>query len=856
MTKSKNYNHSNILLFAILGLLLRIVLSFLPSFQIDMGAWFAWADRLVNLGPANFYNPEIWTNYTPGYFYILLVLGWIKKAFVLNGLLLTQLFKLIPNLSDIVTAFLIYKIIEKKSLKGAFLAFIFYVFNPALIFNSSIWGQVDSFLALLMLAAFYFLIEKNNIVASALIYGCAFLVKPQALFLFPILFVWLIKKYNFKKSIVYIAVFLLTSVILAAPFFSHDPFFGLPRMILQMGKDYPYTTLNAFNFWQLLGNWQPDNTLFLGVSNFIWGLLLFIISNIVLITPLLINKKIGKKRYYLSAALILFSFFLFPTRIHERYLLFYFPFMLVAAFLHKSRLLIINYIFMSFLHLINIFYVYDYYYPDYFRFINLSKSNNLPIIISFLTLVSFMISVLIYFKKIKSKILNKINIAKFEKLLTSIDLKTKTQTQPIIIKNAKLYLGLLLGLAFLIRTINLAHPKAYIFDEVYHGFTAQEMAKGNKMAWEWWNTPPEGFAYEWTHPPLAKLVMAGGVLLFSANNSQAQYAFRFPAVIFSLGVIWLTYLIAVTVFKNQRIGLIAAFLVSFEGLSFVMSRIGMADIYFLFFLLLTIFLTLKNRIFFSGISLGLAIVTKWTGIYLYPLIGLILLTKLIKDFKIQKLAKLIPLYLINYFFVPALIYIIVYLPFFNSGHTWQQFIDVQKQMWWYHTNLKATHGYQSPALSWPFMWRPVWLWVNYQENTIANIYNLGNPVIWWTGLFILPFVIYKAFKNIFSAKNFNLGLLIVAYFSFWLPWIFSPRIMFLHHYLPAIPFLCILISWSLENFAKTEEKNKKKYNYNYSLILLYGLLVMLTFIFFYPVYTGVHIPKNLVRIFFWLPSWK
>ena len=164
------------------------------------------------------------------------------------------------------------------------------------------------------------------------------------------------------------------------------------------------------------------------------------------------------------------------------------------------------------------------------------------------------------------------------------------------IKQEKLYLFLILLFAFIIRFWNLWHPQAYIYDEVYHAFTAQEMAKGNVKAWEWWNPSPKGFAYEWTHPPLAKLIMAGGVLLFG----KSQFAFRFPGIFFAVGVIYLVYLLGRGIFKNERIALLSAFLVSFDGMLFVMSRIGMADISFLFFLLGTIYFCLKEKYLWSG----------------------------------------------------------------------------------------------------------------------------------------------------------------------------------------------------------------------------------------------------------------
>lgn len=844
--------------------LLRFILSFLPGFRVDISTWHGWADRLVNLGFAKFYHPQVWTHYTPGYFYILWLLGIIKKSFnLINQGFLLQLFKFPNNLADILTAILIYKITIKKSPRWALWGLIFYLFNPALIFNSSIWGQADSFLSLLMLTSFYLLLEKKKILFSSLVFSFAFLIKPQAIFILPIIIVLLIKKHKLNGVFNFVFIFLLTSLLLASPFFPANPIFGLPNLIVQMGKDYPYTTLGAFNFWRLFGNWQKDNAFFLGLSKYYWGLLTYVLLEAVILFFIYFRKKEKKEVYYLAGALSLFNFFLFPTRVHERYLLPSFPFLLTTGIFFKSLFLILIFLVLSIFHFVNLFYVYNYYYPDFVKvpvLAGINNLNNLPVIISFLTIIIFFILLVFYFQRLTSL---KFILTKARLYFRQIKFKVKKIiTRKKIIKHSKLYLIIILLLAFITRTWNLWYPRDYIFDEVYHGFTAQEMAKGNVKAWEWWNTPPKGFAYEWTHPPLAKLIMAGGVLFFGNNDQVSQYAFRFPAVIFGIGIIYLTYLLSLEIFKNKKIGLLAAFLVSFDGLLFVMSRVGMGDVYFLFFLLAAIYLAIKEKYFWTGIVLGLSLATKWTGVYLLLVAGLIFLVKMF--FRFQKKHRPIAIELLNYWaigitcfiLIPAVIYLLSYTLFFTSGHTWDQFIELQKQMWGYHTNLEATHNYQSKAWTWPLMLRPVWFWVKYEETKIANIYNFGNPIIWWAGLLVLPLAIYQAIKEFTRKRRFQLGIIIFCYFSFWLPWIVSPRIMFLHHYLPAIPFLSILIAWFLNKIQKQKFKIYGWLINGRLLVFYYLLLVTLSFFFFYPISAGLLIPKNLVKYFFWIPSWR
>jgi len=112
-------------------------------------------------------------------------------------------------------------------------------------------------------------------------------------------------------------------------------------------------------------------------------------------------------------------------------------------------------------------------------------------------------------------------------------------------------------------------------------------------------------------------------------------------------------------------------------------------------------------------------------------------------------------------------------------------------------------------------------------------------------LIALPFVIWQVIKK----KRKELGLVVFAYLAFFLPWIFSPRIMFIYHYLPSLPFLCLFLGWTL--WRSWNEKLEIK-----SWIVGYLVLVALAFIFFYPHWIGLHVPKWLDNLYYWFPSWK
>jgi len=809
-----------LLILFLLAFVFRLVLLPYGTHVSDMGLWHYWAKKMVELGPGRFYQEVGFCDYLPFYLYFLggLELIWRGISPYLN---VSQeiLFKLPATFADFATAYLIYLILKKKSKNIALWLTTFYLFNPAVFFNSGLWGQVDAIGGLLLLSSIYLLL-KNRHVSSGFLIGLSLTMKPIYFLALPILGVILWQKRKRKGTWWqkhrpirnYVAATAAGVLLVSLPFSLTNPF-GLlfERYQVAIGV-YPYTSVNAFNFWAV-GNrwWQSDLTRFLGLTYQHWGLL--VVGLAVGLGFILIWQSKKKLNIWLVMTTIFLVLFSFSTRTHERHIFTVFSFLTILAGLSSFYWLPL--VVVSVISVANLYFALIWLLEGG-KFIFNWHLINLFSLTTTLTSLAFMVLV---FKRIR------INWRKMKRLV----LKNK-----III--------LLLVFSLLVRFWQLSWPERFYFDEVYHAFTATEMAKGNVMAWEWWNTPPEGVAYEWTHPPLAKLFMTVGIFIFG----ETAFDWRFFGVLFGVGCVLLVYLIGRKLF-NQKAALLAAFLFAFDGLPLVMSRIGMNDIYFLFFTLLTLWLFLEEKYLFSGLAFGLSLSSKWTAIYLLPVLGLCRLINFLKQKKRKWFVFLkhdILLFVLYFMLLPLGIYFFSYLPFFLSNHSLSQWWELQHQMWWYHTRLSATHTYQSSALSWPFLMRPVWFFVDYLPGSIANIYAMGNPFIWWGGLISLPFAIWQTLKK----RRWQLGLVILAYFAFFLPWVFSPRIMFVYHYLPSVAFLCLVLGWTL-NWAQ-EKKELSLF------ITGYLLLIVLSFFFFYPHWIGLHLPKWLDSLYYWLPSWK
>jgi len=437
------------------------------------------------------------------------------------------------------------------------------------------------------------------------------------------------------------------------------------------------------------------------------------------------------------------------------------------------------------------------------------------------------------------------------------------------IKHGQIILFLILFFAFVTRIYRLHVPDRYIFDEVYHVVTAKLIAANDSRAFEWWHSPIEpNTAIDWLHPPLAKYTQGFFIKILGSSS----FSWRISSVLFGVGVIWAIYKLSEELFNDQLLSLLAAGLASLDGLLLVQSRIAMNDIHVTFFILLTLIFYIKykkepqnKKLFLTGLMAGLAMGSKWSGLMVLIVICLLeviewlkkLITRKIKwnDLVNHGLLMVVALGLI-----PLTIYIMSYGQMFLQGKDWIHFTKLHNQIWWYQTNLDATHSYQSQPWQWFLNLKPVWFHVDYsKEGYIANIYSLGNPAFHFVGVmgavFTTFFLIIKKIGKQSNQKIKNLNWLLIIYLSLWLPWQISPRIMFYYHYTPAVPLLSIIMAYWLINIWSI--KIKQNSEWNKIAVLVTVLLIFILFVIWYPQWTAIPMPKEFVdAVYYIIPSWK
>ncbi|MDP3057330.1 MAG: phospholipid carrier-dependent glycosyltransferase [bacterium] len=425
------------------------------------------------------------------------------------------------------------------------------------------------------------------------------------------------------------------------------------------------------------------------------------------------------------------------------------------------------------------------------------------------------------------------------------------------------YLFVILAIsAFIVHFAFLAYPNQTIFDEIYFG----------KFAAAYFNHQ----YYFDIHPPLGKLIIAGWAKLMNfdlvfnfdkigeAANSQLFFTLRFlPALFGSLFVLlfsWFAYLAT----RSRQIALIAGVLILLDNAFLVQSKIIAIDIFLVFFEILTFCFFLlyqKEKIFskkwfaflaLTGVSFGLTVSIKWTGLATIGVIVTILLIKIIsrkmsdwlspENHAVSIMIKIKEAIagIVIIFVTGFLIYLIPFYIHFDlltkSGqgdafmsapfqselkngkedtpdplNFWEKFIELNATMYGASAGLTATHPFSSVWNEWPSDKKPIYYW--YQAPTpdngqkIGKIYFLGNPVLWGLafGAIALTLILIVSKKERQKITPF-MYLLVLAYFANILPFIGVKRVAFLYHYLLSATFAILLLSIYLEKIYQKDKE--------------------------------------------------
>ncbi len=323
------------------------------------------------------------------------------------------------------------------------------------------------------------------------------------------------------------------------------------------------------------------------------------------------------------------------------------------------------------------------------------------------------------------------------------------------------------------------------FDEIYHARTGFEHANGLD-------------AYEWTHPPLGKVIMSWFIALFG----MTPFGWRFAGALCGVLMLPAIYALAKQLTKKSWMAFAAMLLLAVDCMHFTQTRIATIDSYPVLFILLSYFFMLRflqrdivatpvrkllPDLALSGFFMGCGMASKWIGVYAGLGLAVMYFWACFRALRIstdaarmqksdgnfapaarellEKRARpamkrviCLCLWCLLFFVaVPVAIYLATYIVHYQARDVggvieWLQLVwQTQINMLNYHgtPGMGMDHPYHSPWYEWFTMQRPMY----YASPSFTPdgwryaIYCFGNPVVWYLGLVGMAYAAYRWLMN-------------------------------------------------------------------------------------------------------------
>jgi len=344
------------ILIAVSSLLIQTQLLSVPPHG-DVRGQQLWGNHALKKGVASLYT-DGQTDYPPLYLYVLKFNAWLNVKISGDTEVLTKSYllisKIIPTLANILIGTIIFLHLRGRNSRKALLGAGLYLLNPAIIYNTSYWGQVDSVNALFIFLSII-LLERNRFLFATLAGSVAALIKMQSLIIIPVIWLITAKKTGVINSIKLFFINVFTIILLIIPYIQGGAFWHIIAVYFYSVGYAPFVTANAYNVWFLISPRKPvdwlttlrDTTVVGGITLRSLSLGLLAAYLILVLYQLLKRGKI-----VLAAASLTCAFFIIPTEIHERYLFPFFPLMAILAADKKKYLRI--FILLSITYLANL----------------------------------------------------------------------------------------------------------------------------------------------------------------------------------------------------------------------------------------------------------------------------------------------------------------------------------------------------------------------------------------------------------------------------------------------------------------------------------------------------------------------
>ncbi len=536
------------------------VMPFFPGFGPDVGSYQSWAAQIATLGPAHTYQEGYFLDYPPGYLYGLWVAGIVAHAIGATGDFYRTIIEGPAILADFTLAILMYALFRRGSRPAmAMIAMLMVALNPALLFDTVVWGQSDSVLTFVTLLSIVSILSEQYEIAWGLA-AIGVLVKPQGLMILPVIGLWTMLETDFATWIRSGVALITVAIIGIAPFQIGHEWNWILKLYTSTAAYYHETSVNAFNLMALVGGLrQSDSGTIAGISYFALGMSLLV--------PLygfiawILWRGRTQERLLFAAFFAIFGFFMVAPRMHERYL--YPAIALAVPLALEAPEMLVVFIVLSLTCVINLSYILHTLNTVVF----LDGRDGLAMFTSALNVVALALAAHYGATKLSGPSTSPTVLdGLFEKFtaVRPVDLEPEDEVSaPAWSARDTIIISALLIAAAITRFWHLGHPAEIVFDEVHFVAQARHYLHG------------ESFLDP--HPPLAKLVIAAGIWIFGDH----PWSWRVGNATIGTALVGITYLLGRRMTGSRIAAALAGGFILCDGMYLVDSRVAVIDIVYL-----------------------------------------------------------------------------------------------------------------------------------------------------------------------------------------------------------------------------------------------------------------------------------
>ncbi len=499
-----------------------------------------------------------------------------------------------------------------------------------------------------------------------------------------------------------------------------------------------------------------------------------------------------------------------------------------------------------------------------------------------------------------------------------------------------------------LRFWRLGYPDRLVFDETYYvkqGWSLirfgheREIKSGLEEPDALWTAgDPDVFGDQpdlIVHPPVGKWMIGLGELVTGPESSTG---WRLSAATVGTLSIALLGVAAWLLWRNALLAISAATLLAVDGHHFASSRIGLLDIFLMWWVLLAFVLLLLDREqgrrrltarwgpwwerthgpgvsvprspwararrwwgpslgirwwrLAAGVCLGLAIGTKWSGLYFLAVFGLMTVAW---DLGARRAAGArdwlagtvvrdgIPAFLLM---VPTalLTYVASWAGWFATAGGWKRQWAVEnpapsgslvglvpdplrslwayhQEQWNFHIDLANDHAWKSNPWSWTVQWRPTLFYAEWPERgekgceaaeCVEYIASLGNVVLWWGGTVGLLVVAFLWLLG----RDWRAGAALSGIVAGWLPWLlYQTRTVYSFYAVAFVPWLVLVVVCCLGLVLGRADASPARRRWGAVAVIGYLTLAAACFAWYWPVHTAITIPREAWNLRMWFDFW-